>query len=273
MSDLEDELKRNILPIVQALGDNLKTVRQGQVQALLRSLTNDEAVERKILKEADSSYPIDKRLLAALKVSSPLVSEWQLDRDDVALARRWANMEQLPVGTLGRAVTDFYQARGFTYPGLPGSVPPLLAQHDFVHVLADYGTRVESELEVFAFIAWSGNDVHAFSILETVVGLFETGYLHRGVGVFEADPGHLSRPGMVKRFADALRRATQCNHRSNWLRMDWFSMADFPVATLRKHFGINPKSDEAIELGSAGPWDTDGITEFQLTAARERRGT
>lgn len=38
---------------------------------------------------------------------------------------------------------------GFSCPGPPGSAPPLLAQHDWVHVLADYGSTVESELEVF----------------------------------------------------------------------------------------------------------------------------
>ena len=53
-------------------------------------------------------------------------------------------------GSLGRRVTEFYRARGFAYPGRPGSAPPLLCQHDWVHVLADYGTTVESELEVFA---------------------------------------------------------------------------------------------------------------------------
>lgn len=268
MSDLRDELQRNITPIVESLGGNLREVRQEQVQSLLRSLSDDAAVEKKILDSANSGYPIDKHLLAALKVSAPLTNEWDMDRHDSDLARRWRRMEELPSGTLGKLVTEFYEARGFTYPGMPGSVPPLLAQHDFVHVLADYGTRVESELEVFAFIAWSGHDVHAFSILETVVALFETGYLAKGAGVFEADPGHLSSPGMVKRFADALRRATECSVRSNWLRMDWFSMADFPVNTLRKHFGILPKSDEAIELGSAGPWDPKGITPYQVRAAK-----
>ena len=60
-------------------------------------------------------------------------------------------------------VFRLYQSRGFVFPGLPGSAPPLLAQHDWVHVLADYGTTVESELEVFAFIARANDDMRAFS--------------------------------------------------------------------------------------------------------------
>ncbi len=37
----------------------------------------------------------------------------------------------------------FYRAHGFTFPGLAGSAPPYLAQHDWVHVLADFGIEIE----------------------------------------------------------------------------------------------------------------------------------
>ena len=76
-------------------------------------------------------------------------------------------------------------------PRPPGSAPPLLAQHDWVHVLADYGTTVESELEVFSLIARANDDMRAFSLMAMVVSLFETGYLRRA-GLFQYDPGHLS---------------------------------------------------------------------------------
>ena len=87
---------------------------------------------------------------------------------------------------------SFYRARGFAFPGAPGSAPPLLAQHDWVHVLADFGTTVECELEVFAFIARANDDMRGFSLLAMVVSLFETGYLRTGAGLFESDLGHLS---------------------------------------------------------------------------------
>ena len=74
-------------------------------------------------------------------------------------------------------------------PGRPGSTPPLLACC-WVHVLADYGTTVEARLEVFAFIARANDDMRGFSLLAMVVSLFETGYLRRGAGLFEASPGH-----------------------------------------------------------------------------------
>ncbi len=101
-----------------------------------------------------SVNPVRLRALHA----SALAQSWAAVTGDPRLAAKWQSLEQLPVGTLGRGVTDFYRDRGFVYPGLPGSAPPLLAQHDWVHVLAGYGTTLESELEVFAFIARANDD-------------------------------------------------------------------------------------------------------------------
>jgi hypothetical protein len=54
-----------------------------------------------------------------------------------------------------------------------------------VHVLADYGTSVEAELAVFAFIAGANDDPRGFSLLAMVVSLFETRYLRADAGLFE----------------------------------------------------------------------------------------
>jgi hypothetical protein len=205
----------------------------------------------------------------ALHTSQALRTAWDTCIEDAALAARWASLEEYPPATLGRRITDFYRARGFVYPGRPGSAPPLLAQHDWVHVLANYGTTVESELEVFGFIARANDDMHAFSLLAMVVSLFETGYLERGAGLFEASPGHLSRTGMAARLADAMRRGAQCPGSTDFLRLDWFSLADQPVEALRRELGIPPKSPEALAAGSVGPWEPGGISEFQLKAGRE----
>jgi hypothetical protein len=160
------------------------------------------------------------------------------------------------------------RARGFVYPGRPGSAPPLLAQHDWVHVLAEYGTTVESELEVFAFIARANDDPHAFSLLAMVVSLFETGYLRSGAGLFEYSPGHLSKSGVAVRVADAMRRGAICPGSTDFLRTDWFAVADLPVSEARRRFGIPEKAPEAVAAGSVGPWEAGGITPFQLNAGR-----
>jgi hypothetical protein len=129
---------------------------------------------------------------AQLHASRELQSAWELAVDDPDLAARWGSLETLAEGTLGRRVWELYRARGFSFPGTPGSAPPLLAQHDWVHVMADYGTTVESEVEVFGFIARANDDMRAFSLLAMTIALFETGYLRTGAGLFESSPGHLS---------------------------------------------------------------------------------
>jgi hypothetical protein len=203
---------------------------------------------------------------SALHTSSELASAWDACVADPSLAAQWREMERLPVGTMGRRISEFYRARGFCYPGLPGSAPPLLAQHDWVHVLADYGTTVESELEVFAFIARANDDMRAFSLLAMVVSLFETGYLRAGAGLFEASPGHVSEHGMATRVGDAMRRGASCRGSIDYLRTDWFDLAELKVEEAREHFGVVDKSPEAVESGSFGPWERGGISPFQLSA-------
>lgn len=202
---------------------------------------------------------------------------WTNTVDSAELAQRWRSLGNLDVDTLGRRVHDFYVARGFRFPGEPGSAPPLLAQHDWVHVIADYGSVVASELEVFAFIARASDNPEAFTLLAMVINLFQTGRLSGAAGILEADPGHLSGDGMPTRLADALRRGALCNGSVDFLAIDFFSMADMPIDEVRSHFGVVPKSIEAIAAKSPGPWTKGGISEFQLAAGRqladERRRT
>lgn len=213
---------------------------------------------------------------AAVHSSAVLHEAWSLSDADPGLAARWAALEDLPRDAIGRKVWELYQARGFTFPGTPGSAPPLLAQHDWVHVLADYGTTVESEVEVFGLIARANDDLHAFSLLAMVLSLFETGYLDRGAGLFEASPGHFSQsPHMAERLSDAMRRGALCHDDEtgadsiDFLKMDWFAVAHVPCADLRRRFNLVPKGAAAVAAGSVGPWEPGGISPFQLRAGSD----
>jgi hypothetical protein len=216
--------------------------------------------------------PDDRR---ELHTSRELATAWDLAVDDPPLAERWTALEALPDGTLGHGVWQLYRARGFVFPGLPGSAPPLLAQHDWVHVLADYGTRVESEIEVFGLVARANDDMRAFSLLAMVVSLFETGYLRTGAGLFQYDLGHLSAgQSMAVRLADAMRRGAWCRDREtgsdsiDFLRQDWFALAPLPLDEVRARFGLRPKSPDAVAAGAVGPWEPGGISPFQMDAGR-----
>ena len=216
---------------------------------------------------------------AALHETHPLSSLWEFSVNDPGLAAQWAALECLPPDTIGRKVWEMYEARGFSYPGTPDSAPPFLCQHDWVHVLADYGTTVESEVEVFGLIARANDDTHAFSLLAMVISLFETGYLATGAGLFQSSVGHFSgQEGMAVRLSDALRRGALCHDNAtgsdsiDFLMLDWLSLADQPVETLRARFSLVPKSEEARAAGSVGPWEPGGISPFQMASGQKSAG-
>jgi hypothetical protein len=208
---------------------------------------------------------------------------WAEAPNDPALAAQWAGLEHCPVESLGRRMWEFYRARGFRFPGTPGSAPPALAQHDWVHVLADYGTTVEAELEVFGLISRASDDPRAFTLLVQVLGLFEAGYLQSGMGLFQMDVGHVSadEEQMAIRLGDALKRgawtawqfnvANDTDTGIDFLGVDWFVHAHLPLEEVRAEFCLVDRADKspaAIAAGSVGPWEAGGISPFQAGAGR-----
>jgi hypothetical protein len=168
-----------------------------------------------------------------------------------------------------------YDSRGFAFPGTPGGAPAYLAQHDFVHVIADYGTNLKGELEVFAFIGRADPDPKGFAWLATLTGLFETGYIPT-TGFFNRDVREpvLQAPGMHQRIADSIRRGkvvSQC-YGVDLFEIDYHSLAERPVAELREMLGVPPKAPRSVEAGSVGPFAVEGMSEVQRRAMVQRRG-
>ena len=225
---------------------------------------------------------------ASLGLPAMPSTTWQQYWDNPQLARRWQALESCPDGSLGQGVWRFYTARGFSFPGTTHSAPPRLAQHDWIHVLAEYGSVVESEIEVFGLIARASPDFGAFSLLAMVISLFETGSIAEGAGgFFQRDAGHVSRdaPRMGVRLGDAMSRGKRVANSlqaagrttdADLLGVDWFAYADRSVEDLRAHFCVPDKSPRAIEAGSVGPWQPGGISPYQFslgarTAKKARR--
>jgi hypothetical protein len=203
-------------------------------------------------------------LEARLHVDRRIAEPFEHFHSDPALLARWEALGALPDGTLGREVWRFYRSRGFDFPGAAGSVAPTLAQHDFVHVLADYGAVMESEIETFALMAAADPDPRGFSWLATVLGVFETGYVPEAAGgVLQADRGHLEVPGMCARLADALRRGRQVR-RDLVGQTDFFALAHLPVDTVRAKLNIVPKGSAAVDAGSPGINDEAGYSSWQV---------
>jgi hypothetical protein len=186
--------------------------------------------------------------------------------EDAPLAERWMSFADLPPDTLGRGVWDLYRSRGFGLPGSIGGASAYLAQHDFVHVLADYGTNLNGELEVFALIGRADPDPKGFAWLATLIGLFETGYV-ADAGFFSGDvrERRLDSVEMHVRLADALRRGQIVCERLgvDLLEVGYHDFVDRPVTEVRAELCIDPKGDDAASAESPGAFDLAGMSPIQ----------
>jgi hypothetical protein len=196
-------------------------------------------------------------------------------RVDPDLEARWTAFAELPEGSLGRRVHELYTGRGFPLPGSVGGAPEYLAQHDFVHVLADYGTNLRGELEVFAFIGRADPDPKGFAWLATLIGLFETGYIE-DAGFFERDvrEHNLRTSGMNVRVADAIKRGkiVSEHYGTDLFCVDYHDLAGRPVEEVREILRFPGKGTEAVDCGSPGAFDRDGMSERQKQVLDERQG-
>jgi hypothetical protein len=195
-----------------------------------------------------------------MRVHKSFTDPFENDEEDPELLQQWMDLEKCADDTLGKNIWRYYSGRGFVFTGQKGSVNPTIAQHDWIHLLADYGTTIENELEVFAFIGSSIPDIKGFSFLIAIISLFETGRLESwGGGVLNADRGHLDLPGMPERLADAIRRGRICNLDVMY-GIDYFDYKDMPIDEVRQKLRIVPKAED---VSSPGVWDPNGITSYQ----------
>jgi len=187
----------------------------------------------------------------------------------------WRSFEDYPDDTLGHQVWAMYDARGFALPGTPEGASPFLAQHDYVHVLADYGTNLKGELEVFGLIGRGNPDPQGFAWLATLVGLFETGYVE-DTGFFERDvrEHNIQAPGMHVRIADAIRRGKLVSERcqQDLFTVDFTPLAARNVDDVREMLKIPPKSPAALASGSPGLFDREGMSAIQQAYFDQRAG-
>lgn len=194
---------------------------------------------------------------------------------DPALEARWRGYAELPEGTLGHSVWRMYDGRGFRLPGAPGGAPRYLAQHDYVHVLADYGTNLRGELEVFALIGRADPDPKGFAWLATLIGLFETGYIAE-TGFFERDvrERNLQAPGMDMRIADAIRRGKVVCERygTDLFEVDYHELAPRSVDEVRDLLQLPAKSARSVEGQWPGAFDRAGMSEIQQRFADSHQG-
>jgi hypothetical protein len=162
---------------------------------------------------------------------------------DPVLAAKWSSLRTCPDGSWGREVARFYDAHGFPFPGEPGGIYEVGALHDWVHVLADYGTTPEGEIDVFAFIAATMRDQRGFIQFVFTLALFQNASVDtvggKHIPIARADT--LSDPGAVDRLAGAFWRASQCTA-DVMGGVDHFALAGTPLDELRQRWNVVPKA-------------------------------
>jgi hypothetical protein len=124
--------------------------------------------------------------------------------EDPLVAAPFLALEDLPEGTLGRALFDHYRGHGFAFPGEKGGFPEAGVYHDVAHVLGGYGTDPVGELEVGGFIAgFRKQDPFYVALVPLLVFCAQinvTPIPH------DDDPGLFAKPGVAERFVLAIQR-------------------------------------------------------------------
>jgi hypothetical protein len=159
------------------------------------------------------------------------------------VAQRWNELENCPAGSIGRALWEFYQKRGFAVPGTPRAANVAVARHDWIHVLADYDTTPLGEMEVVAFMASSSRVPGTTLGFIGTVSIYESGLLPSLI----VPPGYnhsLSVPGGPERIANAIRRGKACTQ--DPLMADYFAIASCPLDEIRRSWGIPEKINVAL---------------------------
>lgn len=170
--------------------------------------------------------------------------------EDPVLFAHWSQLGNCPVDSLGRRLFEFYQSRGFLLPGQAGAANESVAQHDWIHVLADYGTTPLGEIEVVAFMASCCKTPGTTLGLIGALALFESGAFDGSLIAKMHQHEGLSLPGGIDRMAEAIQRGKTCN--SDLLNLDFFELATTALDTVRKHLAIPPKSDRILSLDPVG---------------------
>jgi hypothetical protein len=160
--------------------------------------------------------------------------------EDPALAARYRAWQQLPPDTLGHRLIAFYAKNGFSLPGERKGFPEAGLYHDLCHVLGDYGTDPEGEVQVAGFSAGFMRTRPIYVVLFAVL-IFSAGVNVRPSNEDFTTIGVLGKPGMAERMLAAIERGSQVNQdlSDKW---DYWAYVELPIDEVRRRLNILPKT-------------------------------
>lgn len=157
--------------------------------------------------------------------------------EDPAIAGPYQALEDLPVGTLGRALFDHYRGHGFAFPGERGGFPEAGVYHDLTHVLGGYATDPAGEIQIGAFITGFRRQ-DPIAVLLFVMLTFSA-----GVNVTPRPMPHvegiLASPGLAEKLLRALERGSRMTTDLSD-RWDFWPHLARPIDDVRRDLGIEP---------------------------------
>ena len=161
----------------------------------------------------------------------PMLHGEKTNRKNRELVAKYKALGELPPGTFGRTLIDFYTTYEINLPGQPKSVP--WAMHEVYHVLSEYGVSLPSELWLTAFIGGTQEETALDQIMFGLLSYHAGKQIVLGViseGVFAPED-----------YFRAMARGASINVDlvNGW---DLFAVAEVPIAELRARYNIPPVS-------------------------------
>jgi hypothetical protein len=160
-----------------------------------------------------------------------------LDPEVAAIIRGY---HDLPAGTLGRQLADFYVTHGFALPG--SEITPntyLYFAHDNIHVISGIAPTGMGEIALGGFQMSMGDDPASVFAFFSPLVLHETGYSAFDGIVAKGET--LARPYAAELLGAEMGRGARTTGSFAWV--DHLELAPVPLAEVRARFGVEPPAD------------------------------
>ena len=156
------------------------------------------------------------------------------------LAARMQGLVDLPEGTIGSGLVDFYRRAGLTLPGVEGSaMNHWFVAHDTTHVIAGILPTGPGEIALSAFqMAMDDNEVNRGALLASLV-VHEAGFA--GSESSAAEMGTLADPAAAELLGQEMERGAACV--ADFSLTDHMAIFERPLAEVREEFGVAPPAD------------------------------
>ena len=151
-----------------------------------------------------------------------------------------SRLHQLPEGTLGWCLADFYATHGFAVPG--SEITPntyLYFAHDNIHVISGIAPTGAGEIALGGFqMCMDDNQASTFAFFSPLV-LHETGI--SAIDEIVAKGSTLARPYAAELLGSEMARGSRTTGDFAWI--DHLELAPLPLEEVRARYGVEPPPD------------------------------